>query len=146
MKLNTAALSTVSLGTPILAAGRYFARIEKLEEKPTKDQKGTYINISLKLHGEELPKHSGGSVKNTGFMVFRGVSQVPTEKYDPNKIWKEIANSVGYEGDELEESMLIGKDIAITITYRAAEGSYGEASEVTRFHKITDADNFNPSF
>lgn len=146
MKLNTAALSTVTLGTPILEAGRYFARITKLEEKPTKDNKGTYINLTLKLHGDELPKHEGGMVKNHGFQIFRGISQVPTEKYDPNKNWKELAMAVGYEGDELEESHLIDKDIAIVLSYRPAEGTYAASNDVARFQKITAADNFNPSF
>lgn len=152
MKLNTTALSTVETGFPLLAAGRYFARIESLEEKSTKDQKGTYINIKLKLHGAELPKHSGGFVKNNGLCLFRGISQVTTYnddgsvKYDPNKNWKEVAIAVGFEGDEITPEDIIGKDIAIVVAYKAAEGSYREANEVSWFQKITDKDQFNPSF
>ena len=145
MKLNTAALSNVTLGTPVLAAGKYFARITKVEEKPTRDNSGTYINITCQLHGQELPLHSGGMVKNNNFNVFRGISTKVTENYDPNRMWKELAVAVGHEGDELEDSHLIGKDVAINLTYKAAEGSFKEGNEIARFLPIKPEDQFNPT-
>lgn len=147
MKLNTTNLREIKLGTPIIAPGIYFARIMKATVNPNKANTGTNLDLELQLHGEEVPLNAGGMVKNTGFRLFRTVSMVPTEKYDPNKSYKELSVAIKLgEDEDLELDALQNKDVKIKVKYVEAQGSYGEKNDIVGFLPIKDADSFNPSF
>jgi hypothetical protein len=146
MKLNTQSLAEVTLGTPIIAAGTYYARIKSAEVKPNKSGDGNNLDLVLALHGDTVDLHVGGSVPNHGFVLFRTISLKATEKYNPNKNLKELGIAIGNEPDaDLELEMLAGKDLKAVVKYQAAEGNYGEKNDVSGFRPIKDDEGFTPS-
>jgi hypothetical protein len=143
MKLNSKSLDEVKLGNPIIAPGIYFGRIEKADLKENNAKTGWNLNIQFKLAGEELPANAGGMVKNNGMSLFRTVSLVPTDKYDPDKVIKEVSVAVGHLSEDTEPSDLIGKSCKVRVKYVAAEGQYDEKNEIAGFLPIKESDGFN---
>lgn len=146
MKLNTEALSQVKLGTPVLAAGLYFVRAHNAEIKPNKNQTGNNLHLQFKIHGAELPLHAGGETANDGFMFFHVISLEAKNGYNPNKSLKELADAVGFTGDDIELETFLNKDLKVKVAYEPAKDSYDEKNSIKKFLPIKAEDNFNPSF
>lgn len=147
MKLNTKSLAEVEIGIPVLAAGVYHARMEKIEVKPNKRGDGNNLYIMFRVMDPEVPMHKDGSVvKNTGqCCISRYFSLTPSDSYDPDKAMKELAVAINLPPvSDLNVEDLANKLVNIKVAYKAAEGAYQEGNDVQRVTPIKTDDAFTP--
>ena len=150
MKLNTQALSQVTIGTPVLQPGPYFVKIRSAVIKAQKGPKtGQNLNLTLAIIEGSVTGYDQKTYKNNGEMAFFDtVSLAMTDIYDPNKRLKEISEAVGNVGDDLDSDTLVGKFVKVQVKYSPAstgkDGTpYNEKNIIGRYQLIVPADNFN---
>lgn len=150
MKLNTAPLSGIELGTPVIQEGVYHASI-RAELKPNKSGDGHNLNLSAKVLDSPVYLFDDGKeIENKGqVMVFRTMSLKATEKYDPNKNLKELAVAIGLGAeDDLNIEDLQDKTVMIKVSHRGAETdpssgrTYKARNEIDRFSPVSEDDPF----
>lgn len=145
MILNTAKLSTVTVGTPVLRNGVYFVKFKSLVIKSNNAGTGQLLNIVLSIGDSTIVDREEKAHTNNGnFVFFDRVSLEKTEKYDPNTRLKEIANAIGFTGDEIEESTILNQWVKVKVGYKAAEGEYRESNVIQSYLQIKASDNFSP--
>lgn len=154
MIINSVDLNTVPKDSfPVFAAGDYFVKVKEMKTETSKTGspllKTTLTIVGAKgFDADELPKHDGGTVKNSGFNLFHQVSLVPNEKgtYTQemiNRTLADIYRALGGTSGQLDTESAPGKYLKVKVRYKAAKDSYNEGNEVSRFFPITEEDGFN---
>lgn len=147
MKLNTKPLKDIEFGFPVLAAGTYFARVIGRAVKPNKASTGNNLVLEFQILDDTIVKHDGTKIENKGQIKLTSyIGLVATDKYDPNTRIKELAVASGRDKDSEDDFDVddIAEYMKIKVSYKAAEGQYGEGNSIDGYKPITDADQFSP--
>lgn len=153
MKLNTKSLAQVEIGIPVIAAGVYHGRIDKVEVKPNKKGDGNNLILMFRVLDPVLLTHKDGKeIVNRGQIVStRYFSLVPTDNYDPDQNMKMLAVAIKHPATEdLNVEDLDKKLVMLKLDVREARKDdstgkeYPESNEVSRITPIPEADTFVP--
>jgi hypothetical protein len=140
MKLNTKSLADVTLGTPLLTEGTYFGKVLKADVKQNSKKTGNNLAVEVQVLDQEVVERDSGKVlQNTGgFRLFRYISLVPTETYDPNRNLKELAVACGLPEDleDLDSNDLLEKVCKVVIKKKPADGQYAEGNDISGFKPV----------
>lgn len=147
MKLNTAPLSEIEIGVPVIAPGTYFAKIkeDKVEMKPNKDKSGNVLHIPVSIVNDViLSQKDGKELANRGqFVLTHYISMVEKNGYHPDQKLKELAVACKVPEDKQDfETSDIAGYVKVKVGYKAAEGQYQEGNFIDRVLPIKDEDNF----
>ncbi len=152
MKLNTKPLAGIEIGIPVLAAGVYHARIDKVEVKQNKSGDGNNLYIMVKILDSAVVSHSGKEIENKGQCVCsRYISLKPTPDYDPDQRLKELAVAIRHpEDQDLEVEHLKDKLVMVKLSVRDARKDevtgreYPQSNELDRVSPVPEGDTFTP--
>lgn len=147
MKLNTKPLKDIEFGFPVLSSGTYYAKTTSRAVKPNKAGTGNNLVLEFQILDPEVIKHDGTKTENKGQIKLTSyIGLVATDKYDPNSRIKELAVASGRDKDSEDDFDVddIAEFMKLKISYKAAEGQYGEGNSIDGYKPITDADQFVP--
>lgn len=153
MKLNTNNLKDVEAGFLVVAAGTYFAKVTSKKVEPNSAKTGNNLVIQTKLLDNELIRFDGEKRENKGnAIVSRWISLVKTDKYDPDRVIKELALASGRS--ESSEDDFNVEDIAeylkVVVDFEPAGKdpktgkNQPDRNIISKFLPITESDNFTP--
>lgn len=151
MKLNVKSLKDVEIGIPVVTAGVYHARFDKVEVKPNKAGTGNNFVTMVKLLDPTIVLHKDGSeVSNKGqFVLTRHIGLVPSADYDPDQKIKEIAVAIKHpEEQDLNVEDVSNKLCMVKVGVRLERKdektgqTYPVSNEIERYTPIKEDDTF----
>jgi len=140
MKLNTKKLDQVAYGRVVVATGSYLCRISGVIE-PNKAKTGNNYKVEHTLLDRELVTSEGVQVLNPGNVnVTKWIGLQPSEKYDPDRLIKELAVAAGVYSDDSDVNTedLEGKLVLVKLKHRKAEGANPESNDVAGWLPLSD--------
>jgi hypothetical protein len=162
MKLNTEPLSGIELKQTVVASGPYYARISAVEIKPqVVNPTRTNLIVEVTLNDPEVTNTKGEIVDNKGIRLTRNISMHQTDKYDPNRAYKELAVAIDHpaatdDSIDFNDSDMLNQSVEIIVGVNEAESGTNEATgkkfdypqrnTIRRFNKIKDLEYESPPF